>query len=145
MIEVKGIKLDPKWKWLAKDADGKVYVFSVIPTTLVTTWAVEGSGLSIFAPLQLNESLCWEDSLYEIIHTEDGFKLIKPRPDLKIDDPVMVRVGDNKGWHRRHFAGWSESGTILVWVHGYTSFTTDISTTFNQYRLPTPEELNRNK
>lgn len=43
-----------------------------------------------------------------------------PLHDLKIDDKVLV--SDGGPWYRRHFAGISDSGNILVFTNGRTSF-----------------------
>ena len=66
--------------------------------------------------------------------------LIPRRPDLKIDDPVIV-------WHRgtgecrRYFAGWDEDGEIMTWMDGATKWSSDGgTTTWDNYRLPTPED-----
>ena len=142
MIEVKGIKLLSKMRYASSDPFGYWFAYERFPDKRADGWEHEGDFFEFNFQMP---TMDWEDSLHEIIHTEDGFQLVKPRPDLKIDDPVMVRLDDNEKWVRRHFAGWSESGVILVWVNGYTSFTINTSTTFPQYRLPTPEELNQNK
>lgn len=44
----------------------------------------------------------------------------RPRPDLKVDDKVLVT-----GKLPRHFAGWDKDGTLLCWNGGRTSFTGD--------------------
>jgi hypothetical protein len=65
-----------------------------------------------------------------------------PKPDLKIDDPVIVWM-NNCEEERRYFAGWSEDGRIICWAAGGTSWSTGSNTTWYQWRLPTPEELKK--
>lgn len=68
------------------------------------------------------------------------------RPDLKIDDPIIAGVNEN----RRYFAGWAENGDLMAWKYGGTSWawkyggtswTTDSVTQWSTWRLPTEEEL----
>ena len=63
-----------------------------------------------------------------------------PRPDLRIDDPVIVWDYPDGGRYRRHFAGWTPDGRIKAWNNG-TSWTTEHVTIWNNYRLPTEDEL----
>ena len=92
MIEVKGITIDKKWKWIAKDEVGLVYVYENIPIKKEYTWErAKGSGaynLAPVYPIELN-SIPWGQSLYEIRHTEDGIILTPFLSDLIIDDPVV--------------------------------------------------------
>lgn len=67
-----------------------------------------------------------------------------PRPELKVDDKVMVRDRDSEPWKRRYFAKWGIN-CIYTWSNGYTSWTTNDASSdlvpWNQWRIPTPEEL----
>jgi len=69
----------------------------------------------------------------------------KPRPELKVDDPVMVS-NDNVVWHKRRFAKW-RAGFIFCWNLGADSWTAKEaengkkSAIWNFHRLPTKEEL----
>lgn len=47
-----------------------------------------------------------------------------PRPDLKIDDPVLVWSNQNNGWMRRYFAGW-DGNRLIAWRNGCTSWTAE--------------------
>lgn len=152
MIEVKGVTIDKKWKWIAKDEDGKVYAYSEMPQKKKISWirkSVPGEhcgfcGVSLY-PTELND-IPWGQSLHEIHHIEDGLTLIPWRPSFIVDDPVMVRNHKNDQWSCRHFAKWGVRGELLTWEHGVTSFTSShgFTTKWDYYRLPTPEELNRN-
>ena len=149
MIEVKGVTIDKKWKWIAKDEDGKVYVYSRMPQKQEVVWMLNsvlgGHFRTSLYPIDLN-NIPWDQSLHEICHTEDGIVLTPYRPDFAIDDPVMVRNNKEWKWERRHFAKWGVRGELLTWQHGATSFTSlhGFTAKWKYYRLPTPEELNRN-
>lgn len=70
-----------------------------------------------------------------------GYKFCrKVRPDLKIDDPVWVRDLKAARWLPRHFAGWSDDGSMQAFADGTTSHThrTGVST-WKLYSLK-PEE-----
>lgn len=145
MIEVKGVTIDKKWKWIAKDEDGKAHVYENMPKMSKQEW--HGPDV-IFLPIHIVglNNIPWDQSLHEIQHIEDGITLIPWRPNFIVDDPVMVRNCDKSSWLRRHFAKWGERGELLTWEYGTTSFTSPHGFTvkWNYYRLPTPEELNRN-
>ena len=145
MIEVKGVTIDKKWKWIAKDEDGKVCAYeNIIPKMSKQEW--HGPDV-IFLPIHIVglNNIPWKQSLHEIHHTEDGITLTPWRPNLIVDDPVMVRSCEEYSWVRRHFAGWTANGRIQVWGGGGTSFSSEENAkTWAYYRLPTPEELNRN-
>ncbi len=63
-----------------------------------------------------------------------------PRPDLKIDDPVIVWDFAENAARRRHFAGWTDDGKVKTWNQG-TSWLSCYTTIWNYYRLPTEDEL----
>jgi hypothetical protein len=48
-----------------------------------------------------------------------------PRPDLKIDDPVLVRDNADGKWLKKHFAGWSDDGRMQTWPYGGTSWSNE--------------------
>lgn len=75
---------------------------------------------------------------------EHGFDLIEVSPwdDFEVDEPVMVRHGGGFCWTHRHFAGVCEGGRAATWADGLTSWTaSNIITTWDECRRPTPEEL----
>ena len=47
------------------------------------------------------------------------------RPDLKVDDKVLVRNSDDMCWERRHFMKWDKGGLIRCFGDGKTSYTTN--------------------
>lgn len=68
---------------------------------------------------------------------------VMPPPELKQDDPVMVRDSEDGPWMRKHFAGWSISGDILCWCAGFSKWTSgNAKEAWTHWRLPTVEELN---
>ena len=149
MIEIKGVTTDRRWKWLVKDEDGRVYMYEGIPVKKEHTWKREKDFVvyrmvaSVY-PIELN-SIPWDQSLHEIQHTDDGLILMPWRPSFIVDGPVMVRNNEKSSWLRRHFAGWTDKGRIQAWDRGCTSFSSaENAKTWAYYRLPTPEELNRN-
>ena len=148
MIEVTGIKLDPKWKWMAKDLDGAWYLYTMTPDKRTTDWYSETANSTTMHRVFVLPDVPWQDSLHEVIHTENGFRFEKPRPDFVVDEPVMVRNFSYPSvWERRHFAKWGVRGEILTWDKGVTSFTVTsrgFVSKWDEYRLPTPEELKGN-
>jgi hypothetical protein len=71
---------------------------------------------------------------FMVLHWE----YIRPiRPDLKVDDRVLVRNKSDALWSHRHFAKWGEDGKIEVYANGRTSWTSiDSITNFDKYKLP---------
>ena len=67
----------------------------------------------------------------------------QPLPDLPVDAPIMVRDSELEDWRRRHFAEWKD-GQIRTFLSGGTSFTSNGTTAWQQWRLPTEEELKGN-
>ena len=63
-----------------------------------------------------------------------------PLPDLPVDAPIMVRDKEHMIWHRRHFAQW-KGGKAMTFKAGGTSFTDNRTIAWQQWRLPTEEEL----
>lgn len=65
-----------------------------------------------------------------------------PKPiDLEPGDKVMVRMGNEASWLRRHFSHF-EDGAIWCYKDGGTSWSSDGQTTaWLQWRLPTEDEL----
>lgn len=75
------------------------------------------------------------------VKPEDWPQPEPPRPNLEVDAPVMVREPDNSRWFKRHFAAWHDTGSIICWAFGGTSFTASETVAFQHWRLPTEEEL----
>lgn len=58
-----------------------------------------------------------------------------------IDEPVMVRDGDDEDWQRGHFAGMRD-GSPCAFGYGATAWSNDSClVAWNQCRRPTKEEL----
>jgi hypothetical protein len=66
--------------------------------------------------------------------------LERPRPDLKVDDPVWVMSYERQEWVKRHFAHWA-CDSICVFNNGKTSWSTETgnTTAFWRYKLPEDE------
>ncbi len=65
----------------------------------------------------------------------------KPPPlKLAIDYPIMMRNYDDESWGHGHFAGWKD-GKVTTFTGGRTSFTENVTIDWEQWRLPTEEEL----
>ncbi len=61
----------------------------------------------------------------------------RPRPNLKIDDRVLVNNAFPIEWVRGHFAGWTDDGYIKTFLDGLTSWTTDGATcVWTEWKLP---------
>jgi hypothetical protein len=63
-----------------------------------------------------------------------------PLPDLPADAPIMVRNSELADWQRRHFARWKD-GYATTFQSGWTSFTSYGTLSWQEWRLPTEEEL----
>ena len=70
--------------------------------------------------------------LYDLIE-------VSPYEDIPIDAKVLVRSGGLGNWHRRYFAGVSDSGKPMAWVEGTTSWSTVLGS-IPWYELKLPEE-----
>ncbi len=88
------------------------------------------------------------DDAHGVAHFTDeqlkmhGFTLHHDRPDLKVDDKILVRdyANNNYPWVRRHFAGW-DGDKVKTFSDGKTLFTTNASyRTWNHYKLPESED-----
>jgi hypothetical protein len=64
----------------------------------------------------------------------------QPLPDLAVDTPVMVRSRGDRSWRRRHFCRW-EDGKCVTFTDGLTSWSTKTISRWDEWRLPTDEEL----
>ncbi len=73
-----------------------------------------------------------------------GYNLtpLPPYHDFKIDEPVMVRDGDDYVWFHRYFAG-VKDGRPTAWDKGATRWSSEarVRNVWHQCRRPTPEEL----
>ena len=59
------------------------------------------------------------------------------RPELKVDDRVLVRNKESDGWQKRHFKHWSGDGRVACFDNGATSWASEgYGQTWNFYRLP---------
>jgi hypothetical protein len=63
-----------------------------------------------------------------------------PLLDLPVDTPIMVRNHEYESWGHRHFAAW-KYGKVTTFTDGRTSFTENVTIDWEQWRLPTEEEL----
>ena len=92
--------IDKKWKWLAKDADGVIYLYQRRPRIIGVTWSdSKDLTCSPESILWADIPFQWKDSLHEILHHEDGkIEFRKARPELKVDDPVLVKNNEGSQW-----------------------------------------------
>lgn len=131
--------LDPRWKWIANDEDGKVFVFNVKPRTIKGTqrWICDrGAAIDVTDIISNDLGPC-EQSLHQIINDE----LVKYH-ELKVDDKVMVRDFLADPWKRRHFKSFTEGGKICCFDRGRSAWSSfGEHATWNEWRLPTEEEL----
>lgn len=62
----------------------------------------------------------------------------RPRPNLKIDDPIIV-WDDPEEKYNRYFAGWTSSGRIKTFINGHTSWSSDAGASclfWDDYEIP---------
>lgn len=129
------MKINDKWKYTAMDESGHWHLYVDKPTLDSRSWNTHGDYtrvlLGVFAPGSF--PYCdWKDSLHQIIEGE----LVKP---LKVDDKVMVR--DNCiVWRPRYFSHFSGKH-IQCFADGRTSWSAKDTTLWDEWRLPTEEEL----
>ncbi|MBK8150828.1 MAG: hypothetical protein IPK58_22155 [Acidobacteria bacterium] len=74
---------------------------------------------------------------FKEIHIPKAARVRPTRPDLKIDDRVLVNNAFPIEWVRGHFAGWTDDGYIKTFLDGLTSWTTDGATcVWTEWKLP---------
>jgi hypothetical protein len=65
----------------------------------------------------------------------------KRRPDLKVDDRVLVSSTPNSGWLKRHFKRWADDGRIVTFMDGNTSWSEKgFESSWDEYKLPEEAE-----
>jgi hypothetical protein len=112
--------------WVAEDKDGERYFYSNKPPQPrkgCTGWATCAEDYIVEVPRNIDLGPDWKLSLRQVINN----KVQEPRPELKIDDPVLVKDSEGEPWRKRHFAGWDKSGKVKVFLHGKTSFSIENS------------------
>ena len=135
--------INKKWKWVAVDEGGYIYVFTNRPPMSKDrpVWMC-AIGDCVRCDDFFSYEGDWKGSLHEIIHHEDGkIEFRKALPELKVDDPVFVRDFQDEDWTPRHFFRWTTDGRVMTFPHGTSSFTIKESdlfepTTWEQYKLP---------
>jgi hypothetical protein len=105
--------------WIAEDEDGEQHFYCLKPEESDGCFA--RGGLAIRIKSRLNLGPDWKHSLRRVINN----KAQEPRPELKIDDPVLVRDNDCEAWVKGHFAGWKDNGECTTFWDGRTSFTVE--------------------
>lgn len=58
------------------------------------------------------------------------------RPDLKVDDPILVRDFNDVGYIRGNFAGWADDGKVMIWESGTDWASEGYRCSFDEYKLP---------
>jgi hypothetical protein len=119
--------------WIAEDEDGEQHFYCLKPEESDGCFA--RGGLAIRIKSRLNLGPDWKQSLRQVIDN----KVQEPRPELRVDDPVLVRNHESEGWNKRHFASWGKLNGIKTYTHGKTSFTTEDNTDTAHwpfYKLP---------
>jgi hypothetical protein len=106
--------------WIAEDEDGEQYFYCLKPEESDGCFA-RGGLVVIRIKSRLNLGPDWKLSLRQVIDN----KVQEPRPELKIDDPVLVRDNDCEAWVKGHFAGWKDNGECTTFWDGRTSFTVE--------------------
>jgi hypothetical protein len=107
--------------WVAEDENRKQYFYSEKPKEIDCSFMNMGPVMELQSRLDLGSD--WRKSLRRVINN----KVQEPRPELKIDDPVLVKDSEGEPWRKRHFAGWDKSGKVKVFLHGKTSFSIENS------------------
>lgn len=132
------LKINKKWKYIAKNADGYWILHTSKAKYNNCCWDSIGE-LYVINDIFTNFPECKsEDSLHEIL--PDG-TLRKVVPDLPKDTPVLVRNTTNSDWARRHFSHFNERGEICCFYGGTTSFTghNDCTPSWYYWKLPEDE------
>jgi hypothetical protein len=142
------LKLDPRWKYIAKTISGSVKLFTEQPfaRTSEKSWVKEGywSTRNDSDPLTRGQGVTfifedfyngdWQDSLHEIM-PDGSLRKVKDCPYIPIDAKVLVKAKEEDNWQKKHFAGWSETGRIRCWMAGATSYSADGASQWNFWKL----------
>ena len=142
------LKLDPRWKYIAKTINGNIKVFTEQPfaETSEVDWLKHGYWSTRDESKPLSRGICvahifedfyngdWQDSLHEIM-LDGSLRKVKDCPYIPIDAKVLVKDSEGDNWQRRHFAGWSEEGRMLCWITGATSYSEAGASQWNFWKL----------
>jgi len=134
MSETIELKIAPRWKWTAKDKDGKWWVYDEKPTPTESVWDnTHGDAVSIKIFSTPEWQGDWKDSLHQII---DG-KLVKF--DVPGDGERVIVGPCNR---KRYSAGRLNKEGHLLCYNGGDKWTSGGATSmWTTWRRPTPEEL----
>ena len=134
MSEPIELKIDARWKWAAKDENGKWWVYDATPKLTERMWDYpHGDAASIKAFTVVGWHGDWKDSLHQII---DG-KLVK-YVDVPGDGEKVI-VGPSN--YRRYSSGQlTDDGRLLCYTSGDKWSSGGERTGWNTWRRPTPEE-----
>lgn len=132
------LKLDPVWKWAAKDGNGDTYLYDTKPDfrPVSKLWFNSGEDLSFPFTNDLGEPA---DSLHQII---DG-KLVK-YVDIPADGEKVIVWACPTYPNRRYSAGEiDEEGELVCYGNGRDKWTTNGESliSWKNWRRPTAEEL----
>lgn len=121
------VKILSEYKYIAKDGDGSVFMYTSKPHIEYSDYMWGGDNLKSFRVDDIFDTsflrnIPYEDSLHRITDTGEFVKVLN-LPDFPIDTKVYVRSRESNEWVPRHFAGWDDQGQILVFTCGVTSFT----------------------
>ncbi len=90
------------------------------------------------------KGLCMPSDISPSLHFQNEYKPATSkepcrRPDLKVDDPVIV-WGNSDYKERRCFSGWNDNGSITCFIDGKNEFTSKgITSRWHHYELPSNE------
>jgi len=114
----------PKYKYIARDSDCRLYLYAGLPVKATTSWAPPFDSVFWCAKVFENLFQCvqWSDEKPWLI--TDLLKAKKPTVDwskVAVDTKVLVHWSDGS-WGNRHFAEY-KNGVVYCFDGGKTSFT----------------------
>jgi hypothetical protein len=100
-----------------------------------------GGSLPILVRWKGNNEPSWRTRTYPAdgAYGNNALDLIPKRPNLKVDDPVVVWYDVVRTENRRYFKEWGEDGRIVCWRLGKTKWSAtdeDDCCAWNHYELP---------
>lgn len=74
-------------------------------------------------------------------HSFDELVKIPSLEDLKIDDKILVKDFSKNDWLKAHFFGINDSGRVMTFINGLTSWTNDFNSVvlWDEWKLPDSE------
>ena len=100
------IKIDNKHNWIAEDRNGFQYFYHDKPYLEYEQWHYR-TGWAKIMGIKFDLGNDYKKSLHKINHETGEFEKYIEKPDLKVDDRILVRDSNSGYWIPRHFSHWN--------------------------------------